>query len=161
MRSADDEQPVDPMAGAWHEAGHAVVAHLLGGEVQTVSLEPEEDELEGRASVLWSGVDPRSLARMSIAVALAGPAAEWAYQGGGEPEAESAQQWGADWREVELRLAELSGDAAEQRRMLLELWAETQRLLADADVRERVARVAEALEAHGTLDRDLFLDCWA
>lgn len=161
MRTQDDPGADDPMAGAWHEAGHAVVAHLLGGEVQGLSLEPEEDELDGRASVLWSGMDARSLARVSIAVALAGPSAEWAYLGGGEPSAETASQWGADWQEVELRLAELSADPEEQRRLLLELWAETQRLIGDPDVRERLARVAEMLEAHGTLDRDLFLDCWA
>ncbi|MEM9191715.1 MAG: alpha/beta fold hydrolase [Myxococcota bacterium] len=39
MRSRQAPEPDDPLASAWHEAGHAVVAHLLGGERRFYGLQ--------------------------------------------------------------------------------------------------------------------------
>ena len=46
MGAADPEE-----IEAWHEAGHAVVGHLLGGRVLRVSLEPEEEGFGGRSAI--------------------------------------------------------------------------------------------------------------
>ena len=38
---------------AYHEAGHAVVASILGGKVVSVSIESESTEVDGDAVVAW------------------------------------------------------------------------------------------------------------
>ena len=55
---------------AWHEAGHALAAWWLGGEVQEVTLESERDELEGHARVAEAiaGADMEGAARASDAL---------------------------------------------------------------------------------------------
>ena len=64
-----------------------------------------------------------------------------------------------DWREIERCAAVLERQAEGQRR-LVEGWArEVRTMLLDPGVEELVARVADALDAHGELDETLFEDC--
>lgn len=145
---------------AWHEAGHAVVAHLLGGRVLSVSLEPAEESLGGRSTVEWRGADAREAASLSGRVALAGPIAEVERFGGEDlDDVHVLAAWAADWSEIERCVAVVEPDAAARERVV-EAWArEVRGLLADPEVEERVARVADALDAHGELDETLFEDC--
>ena len=71
-----DPEDLDPVTASYHEAGHVLMAHLLGGRVVGASIEPDEDELMGQTAVEWSGVDALERARRSAMVALAGPVAE-------------------------------------------------------------------------------------
>lgn len=53
---------------AYHEAGHVLMAHLLGGKVRQVTIEPDNDDgpdRHGDTQVLWrrSGIGERSLPR--------------------------------------------------------------------------------------------------
>ena len=68
---------------AYHEAGHAVIASILGGKVVSVSIESESPEVDGDAVVAWSrgGRNDREVALDDIRVALAGPIAEMVYAG--------------------------------------------------------------------------------
>lgn len=145
---------------AWHEAGHAVIAHLLGGRIVSVSLEPEEDGLGGRSAIQWGTSDDASVASLSGRVALAGPIAEVERFGGHDlDDVHVLAAWEADWREIERCAAVLERQAEGQRR-LVEGWArEVRTMLLDPGVEELVARVADALDAHGELDETLFEDC--
>lgn len=152
----------DDTVEAWHEAAHGVVARLLGGEVRWLTLEADEDEFGGRAEIAWPPATALEQASLSGRVALAGPIAELERFGDedlGDPRVLAA--WEADWAEVE-RCASVASNDEEQRRSAIRAWmAEVLRLLRDPDVEERVARVADALEAHRTLDRTMFDDCIA
>jgi hypothetical protein len=145
---------------AWHEAGHAVIAHLLGGRIVSISLEPEEDGFGGRSAIQWGTSDGASVASLSGRVALAGPIAEVERFGGHDlDDVHVLAAWEADWREIERCAAVLERQAEGQRR-LVEGWArEVRTMLLDPGVEELVARVADALDAHGELDETLFEDC--
>ena len=66
---------------AWHEAGHAVIATLLGGRVEAVSVESEDLRSAGDTRVRWDKSDIRQQALDDIQVALAGPVAEMVFVG--------------------------------------------------------------------------------
>ena len=78
MFDADD---LDPVTASYHEAGHVLMAHLLGGRVVSASIEHEEDEFMGHTAVEWHGLEPVEQARRSAMVALAGPVAEAHWRG--------------------------------------------------------------------------------
>ena len=145
---------------AWHEAGHAVIAHLLGGRVVSVSLEPEEDGYGARSAIEWGASDEASVASLSGRVALAGPIAEVERFGGHDlDDMHVLAAWEADWREIERCAAVLEREPEGQKRVV-ERWArEVRTMLLDPGVEELVARVADALDAHGELDETLFGDC--
>jgi hypothetical protein len=145
---------------AWHEAGHAVVAHLLGGRVVSISLDPEEDMLGGCSAIQWGASDDASVASLSGRVALAGPIAEVERFGGHDlDDVHVLAAWEADWQEIERCAAVLEGQAEGQKRVV-EGWArEVRAMFLDPGVEELVARVADALDAHGELDETLFEDC--
>lgn len=149
-----------PENDAWHEAGHAVVAHLLGGRVRLLTLEAEDERLEGHAAVEWSTRDPLELARLSGLTALGGPLAELLQRGVHDLEdPDLLAAWEADEAEIERAAALLEPDPAE-RIALIRGWIDRVRaLLDDPHIEELVARVADALDAHGTLDEALFEDC--
>lgn len=145
-----------PEADAWHEAGHAVMAHLLGGEVTQVTVEDDDDAFGGRVVIRWPGDDPEASAR----VALAGPLTEIVRLGVERDEDVTlAAAWEADWAEVERAAAALEPDP-ERRTPLIEGWiAAVRRDLEQDRVMDLIARVADAVDAHGTLDEALFSDC--
>ncbi len=140
-------------SAAYHEAGHALVAHLLGGELVEVTLESEQDEHDGRTSVAWRGFDAHELARRTALVALAGPVAETFWRGE-ELLYEDLSAWRADWAEVDAALER--ADAPSEHEALRRRWlAEVANELLDSNAWEYVCRIADALEAHGTLDASL------
>jgi hypothetical protein len=147
---------------AWHEAGHAVVARLLGGRVRSLTLDAEEEIFGGRAEIEWPDGSPTEVASLSARAALGGPLAEIERFGGealDDPHVFSA--WSADWGEVERCAAEVETDEAERLALVKSWVAEVRTMISTPNVEERIARVADALDAHGTLDEDLFEDCLA
>ena len=138
---------------AYHEAGHVLIAHLLGGRVVESSLESERAEHVGHTTVEWSGLSRDDRVRCSALVALAGPVAEVLWRGE-EVLDEDLSVWRADWDEVDLALGQLADLA--QHEALREHWLrELNAKLNGAAVWERLCRIADSLEAHGTLDREL------
>jgi hypothetical protein len=149
---------LDAATASYHEAGHALMAHLLGGRVVACTIEDEDGELAGRTTVHWRGVDAGERRRRSALVALAGPVAEARWRGDVEPESFAA--WRADWQEVQHALAAERGGQAPA--AVLRRWlAEVRATLAEPATWEQLCRIADALEAHGTLDEDLLADALA
>ena len=89
---------------AYHEAGHALMAVLLGGKVQQVTIDPDDDDgpaRQGDTQVVWrrSGVNDKEFAKMAVQVSLAGPVAEMIYSG--DPfHPGLVAEWAADWQEA-------------------------------------------------------------
>ncbi|MEM7518321.1 MAG: hypothetical protein AAF368_15540, partial [Planctomycetota bacterium] len=109
------------------------------------------------ASIRWPSMDSKRLATLSALTALGGPLAELLRFG--SDSAEEIAAWTADWEEV-LRAAELVATNSEEQARTIDRWIDEVRAMLGADeVEERIARVADALEAHGTLDATLFEDC--
>ncbi len=152
-----------PGPEVWHEAGHAIVARWQGGVVRSVTIESERDDHQGHTEVAWIGLDARERARRSAMVALGGPVAEL-LEGDLDPDwvdvavLDALHAWRGDWAEADACLCELSPSGAERDALRMSMLREIAAFLSDADVRERLARVADALDAHGTLDETLFDD---
>ncbi|MCA8942819.1 MAG: hypothetical protein KDB80_09700 [Planctomycetes bacterium] len=149
-----------PDASCWHEAGHAVIAWILGVEVRLVSLESELDDHEGHVEVAWqAAADERDRLHRSAMVAAAGPLAELVYRGEDDledPDVLSA--WRRDRSEFE-RCTRLLAESNQERAALARrIVGEVRLRLRDPEVEERVARVADMLAAHGILDVTLFED---
>jgi ATP-dependent Zn protease len=89
---------------AYHEAGHALVALLLGGKVKHVTIEPDYDDgpdRQGDTQVLWrlSEISNKEFLKKAVQVSLAGPVAEMIYSG--DPyQPGLVAEWAADWREA-------------------------------------------------------------
>ena len=144
--------PDHDVDAAYHEAGHAFLAHCLGGRVLEVSLEPDDDDQQGRTSVAWPRAPRSEQQRRSALVALAGPVAELHFRGELD-QLDTLSAWRADWREVQQALA---AQRVQDPQRLLRRWlAEVRAMLCEPAAWERLCRLADALEAHGTLDADL------
>ena len=93
-----------PEIVAYHEAGHALMAVLLGGKVKHVTIEPDDDDgpaRQGDTQVLWrhAGISEKEFAKKVVQVSLAGPVAEMIYSG--DPYHPGlVAEWAADWREA-------------------------------------------------------------
>ena len=150
---------MSPGLEAWHEAGHAFAAHLVGGAVRVVTLEPDADGLDGQTAVEWPAMVERDAAWRSALVALAGPVAELVFEGAEllhDPAVRST--WREDWREADSALARLHADPGAREEARRGLLVTLFRLYDSSDGYECLARIADALDAHETLDEDLFLD---
>ena len=142
-------------AAAYHEAGHAYLAYRLGGRVLAVSLELDDDTEQGRTSVAWPRAPRAKQQRRSALVALAGPVAELHFRGELD-QLDTLSAWRADWREVQRALA---AQAEPDPQRVLRRWlAEVRMALCEPAAWERLCRLADALEAHGSLDADLLDD---
>ncbi len=141
---------------AYHEAGHALMALLLGGKVRQVTIEPDNDdgpERQGDTQVLWrrKRFSEKEFAQIAVQVSLAGPVAEMIYSG--DPYHPGlVAEWAADWQ--------LAWEAAAPlfpiERQRLEYLEQTSihmyhRLRAD-DLWAALASLADHLLAHETLD---------
>jgi ATP-dependent Zn protease len=89
---------------AYHEAGHAFMALLLGGRVKHVTIDPDNDDgpdRYGDTQILWrrSRMGEKEFAQKSVQVCLAGPVAEMIYLG--DPYHPGlVAEWAGDWREA-------------------------------------------------------------
>ena len=143
---------------AYHEAGHAVMAHLLGGRVRQVTIEPDNDDgprRSGDTQILWrrGAIAERDFARISVQVHLAGPAAEMAYSG--EPYHPAlVAEWTADWRGAFEAAAILHADERKRTQYLEEALRRLYHQLRGDDVWKALAALADSLLAHETLDEE-------
>lgn len=143
---------------AYHEAGHAFMAVFLGGQVASLTIEPDRDEGPDRfgdAQVLWrrQGLSVKEFQNKQVLVALAGPIAETIYRG--EPQHPGfVPEWADDWRRA--------WDAAElimaDERLRLVFLEETARQLHQTLSRDEhwaaIAALADELLAHETLEAE-------
>jgi len=140
---------------AYHEAGHAVVASILGGKVISVSIESESPELDGDAVVMWNrgGKNRRLAALDDIRVALAGPVAEMVYAGDYDY-LRIRDEHAMDWTIAldSLRTLELSTD--QEAKLLQETVAELYRTIRGDAVWSAIGDVADLLAVHETIEGD-------
>jgi len=148
-----------PGLEAWHEAGHALAAHLVGGTVRVVTLESEIEGLDGHVAVEWRAMREDDAARCSATVALAGPVAELVFEGADLLHDDAARStWREDWREASTQLARLHSDLVTREDARRAILRRLHSRFDSSEGYECLARLADALDAHETLDEGLFLD---
>ena len=141
---------------AYHEAGHALTAFLLGGEVRSVTIDPDRDEgphRQGDTQVLWrrSTDGEKEYAKKAVEVSLAGPVAEMIYSG--EPYHPGlVAEWAADWREAWEAAVVLFADERKRLKYLEDVSIRLYHRLQEEDLWAALAALADNLLAHETLD---------
>lgn len=146
---------IDRITSCYHEAGHALFAHLLGAEVAQVTIEGDDDGEAGSTTVRWRGLDAAERRNRSVLVALAGPIAEAWWQQDGDIVRRIAT-WQRDFAEVE---AALSEHPVRDRPGLLQRWIGRVRAELTGPIAwEYVCRLADSLDAHGTLEAEQIAD---
>ncbi len=143
---------------AFHEAGHAYAAIYVGARVQSVTIDPDDDDGPNRYGdtvVLWSRgrFSQKDLAEKAAWVALAGPVAEMVYSQKPFHPA-SVAEWRQDWetafeslehvRSLPLRMAQLE-------RYTIELY----QAFRDDNHWAAIGAIADSLLAHETLDEEM------
>lgn len=140
---------------AYHEAGHALIALLLGGKVKQVTIDPDNDDgpsRQGDTQIRWRrSSSEQEFAQNVVQVSLAGPVAEMIYSG--DPYHPGiVPEWAADWQEA-WQAAELLFPAQRQRLQYLEqVSIELYHRMKADDVWAALAALADHLLAHETLE---------
>ena len=143
---------------AYHEAGHALMAVLLGGEVRLVTIEPDNDDgpdRQGDTEVLWRRVPEgdKEFAKKAVQVCLAGPVAEMIYSG--EPYHPGfVAEWAADWREAWEAAIPLHADERKRLKYLEDVSIRLYHRLKEEDLWSALASLADHLLAHESLEGD-------
>ena len=142
---------------AYHEAGHALMAVLLGGRVKQVTIDPDNDDGPkrfGDTQIRWrSGISERKFAEISVQVSLAGPVAEMIYSG--DPYHPGLiPEWAADWREAWNSAALFHPDERKRMEYLEQVSIHLYHRLNDGHYWEALASLADNLLAHETLDAE-------
>lgn len=147
-----------PEIVAYHEAGHVLMALLLGGKVKHVTIEPDDDDgpaREGDTQVLWrrSGISEKDFARKVVQVSLAGPVAEMIYSG--DPyHPGMVAEWAADWREAWEASVILHPGERQRLEYLEQISIQLYHRMKGDDLWPALAALADNLLAHETLDQE-------
>lgn len=143
---------------AYHEAGHALMAYLLGGVVRQVTIEPDQDDgprRGGDTQVVWrhAGESDKEFARKSVQVHLAGPVAEMIHSG--EPYHPAfVAEWAADWEGAAQAAALLHPDQFKRLQYLEQTSRRVYQQFQADHLWMVLAALADALLAHETLDQE-------
>jgi ATP-dependent Zn protease len=141
---------------AYHEAGHTLVACLLGGRVRQVTIEPDRDDgpqRQGDTQVIWrrTGISEKDYAVKAVQVSLAGPVAEMIYSG--DPYHPGLiSEWAADWREAWSSAEILHADDRQRLAYLESVSIQLYHELNEDPLWAALAALADDLLAHETLD---------
>jgi hypothetical protein len=146
---------------SYHEAGHVLMAIVLGGRVPQATVEPDRDDgpqRYGDVRVLWPKANPadKVFAEKLVLTALAGPVAEMIYTG--EPYHPGfVAEWAGDWQ---LAFAAAKPIVADQHKRLAWLEAQVRRLYEMLNDRywPAIAALADELSAHETLEEEQILE---
>lgn len=152
-------QDVDFETLAYHESGHAVMAVMLGGEVISVSVESESEDVDGDVAVLWrrSGGNAAEDAVDQIKVALAGPIAEMIYVGDYDY-LRIRQEHATDWRIASENLQMLNLQTLAEAKLLQDTVAKLYRTIGRDDVWSAIGDVADRLAVDETVEGDVVVD---
>jgi ATP-dependent Zn protease len=143
---------------AYHEAGHAVMAWLLGGEIHLVTIEPDKDDgpaRQGDTQVLWrrSRLSDKEFAKKAVQVSLAGPVAEMIYSS--DPyHPGMVVEWAADWEEAWDAAADLHPGERPRMEYLEQISIQLYHRLKQDKMWAALAALADQLLAHETLEAE-------
>lgn len=143
---------------AHHEAGHVLIAHLLGAKVKQVTIEPDDDdgpERQGDTQVLWrrKELTEKEFAEKAVQVSLAGPVAEMIYSG--DPyHPGHVVEWAADWKEAWIAAEPLHFDERKRLEYLEQVSIQLYHRMKRDDLWDILAAIADNLLAHETLDKE-------
>jgi ATP-dependent Zn protease len=143
---------------AYHEAGHALMALLHGGEVRLVTIEPDNDDgpdRYGDTQVIWrrAGISDKEFAQKAVEVSLAGPVAEMIYSG--EPyHPGMVAEWSADWHIAWEAALILHSEERQRLKYLEQVSIRLYHRLKQDDLWAALASVADNLLAHDTLEQE-------
>jgi ATP-dependent Zn protease len=141
---------------AYHEAGHVLMAVLLGGKVKQVTIEPDDDDgpaRQGDTQVRWrrSGVSDKEFAKLAVQVSLAGPVAEMIYSG--DPYHPGlVAEWAGDWRDAWTVAEPLYPDERQRLEYLEQVSIQLYHRLKKDELWAALAALADNLLAHETLE---------
>lgn len=132
------------------------MAHLLGGKVKQVTIEPDDDDgpdRQGDTQVLWrrSRICDDEFAKIAVQVSLAGPVAEMIYSG--DPYHPGlVAEWAADWREAWEAATPLHPVEGQRLEYLEQVSIQLYHRLKQDEFWAALASLADNLLAHETLD---------
>jgi ATP-dependent Zn protease len=143
---------------AYHEAGHAFMATVLGAKVESVTIDPDNDdgpERYGDTQIIWkrSRLSDREWSERAILVSLAGPVSEMLYSG--DPfHPGLVAEWANDWQSA-WDLAEPFFPSPRRRLEYLEtVTAQLYQRLNSEPNWSAVAAIADSLLAHEMLEHE-------
>lgn len=150
-----DELESDSELVAYHEAGHAVMAVLLGGSVMRLSICDPDGWGVGDAKIAWKPVnDPACRTLCDLKTALAGPIAEMVFVGDYDY-LRIRSEHAADWERVQDCLVQLQIKESSRTEFLQKIVADLYETVRQDAIWAAIGDVADAL----MLDEELDGDC--
>lgn len=150
---------MDDPATCYHEAGHAVIGYLLGGEVDQLSLGGEPDEVLperfGECRIRWTAIESpmASQPAREAMTLLAGPVAEIIFEDG-EVHPSMLGPWQMDFEWAMRSAMEITRDASRAVVLIRQILASLEAYLRRDEVWAAVAQLATELDAHECLECD-------
>ncbi len=141
---------------AYHEAGHALLAILVGARVRYVTLEPDKDDGPDRFAeiqVEWplDQFPAKQMQEKMVLVALAGPVAEMIHTG--EPYHPGfPEEWSADWQAAWLAAERIVSNDMKRIAYLEKATQKLYQLLNQDRQWAALAAIVDNLVAHETLE---------
>jgi len=149
---------------AYHEAGHAVMACLLGARVESMTIDPDWDdgpERYGDVTICWpDGPLTKSGVEHRVKVALAGPVAEMIYRQ--EPfHPAVVPEWAMDWRDAWRWAGKLFKEDRPRMQYIEQTALELYRFFDSDSGWAATAALVDHLVAHETLEAEEIMDIMA
>jgi hypothetical protein len=154
---------MDDSATCYHEAGHAVIGYLLGGEVKSMALGGEPDDILparfGDCRIEWSAknIDLLTQSGREAMTLLAGPVAEIISEGG-LVEPSMLGPWQMDFQCAIEAVTQITSDSKQSTILIRQIMSTLDDFLRRQAVWAAVSQLATELDAHEELDAETIAD---